>query len=373
MSARPIPQFAPFLGTEEYAALGECFARNWITEGAKSAEFVEELRNLMGARHAVLAPNGTLSIYLALRALGIGPGDEVIVPDCTFFGTASAVEMAGATPVFCDVDPETLQAGAANIEPWITPRTRALLPVHLFGGTCDMDPILALAEANGLKVIEDAAQAIGVTYHGKHAGTLGDAGCFSFFADKTITTGEGGLVVTADEEMASRLKRLRNQGRLERGTFVHEEVGYNFRMTDLQAALGLAQLAKLEEIASRKQAIIDAYRTCLADIAQVRFLRVTPGSTQIPFRTVLLADRAHELMRHLEAEGVVTRSVFYPLHRQPAFARLAQNAHGAERMRDANFPNSNFAFENGICLPSYPALVPEDLEHICEQVHRFYA
>jgi len=192
MRENTVLQFEPYIGEQEYAAIRECFDAKWLTEGPKSKLFLDKLRTLMGVKYACLAPNGTLALYLGLRAMGIGPGDDVIVPDFTFMGSASAVEMTGATPVFCDISPDTLQVEAEHISRVITSETRAVMPVHIYGVTCDMDPILQLAYERSLLVIEDAAQAVGVYYKDRHAGAMGVTGCFSFFADKTLTTAEGG-------------------------------------------------------------------------------------------------------------------------------------------------------------------------------------
>ena len=371
-SARKVLQFAPFVGDEEYAAIRDCFDANWITEGPKSKLFVAKLRELMGVKHAALAPNGTLAIYLGLRAMNIGPGDEIIVPAFTFLGSASAVEMTGATPIFCDIDPATLQVSAEHFAARLTPRTKAIMPVHIYGMTCDMAPIMELARQQGLLVIEDAAQAIGVRYNNQHAGTFGDVGTFSFFADKTITTGEGGLVVTNNERFAENLLYLRNQGRIDRGSFIHPQMGYNFRLTDLQAAVGLAQLAKLNEITRIKHELLAHYHEQLDNLPQVRFINVTPKSTYIPFRAAIYAERAPELIQYMEAHNIQTRTFFYPLHRQPAFGYLKQDTEYAGPLEDRDFPGAVYAYENGVCLPSYPALPVEDLNYVCEQIKAFY-
>jgi len=371
--AKTILQFAPFLDEQEYAALRECFDANWLTEGPKAREFLARLKQQIGFEFGCLAPNGTLALYLGLRALGIGPGDDVIVPDFTFFGSASAVEMTGADPIFCDVDPETLQAGAEHFESALTPRTRALMPVHIYGMACPIAPIVELARQRELAVIEDAAQAIEVFYAGRHAGTFGDVGCFSFFADKTLTTGEGGLVVTNSAEIQQKLLVLRNQGRTDRGSFVHEALGYNFRMTDLQAAIGLVQISKLEEIKRRKSRILHRYHERLDPIEEVRFISLTPGSSYVPFRIAIYAQRATDLMRHLELQNIQTRTFFYPLHRQPAFEPLRRKPGYAGRLADEAFPGAIRAYENGVCLPSYPGLPPEDLDTVCDRIIEFYA
>jgi perosamine synthetase len=246
----------------------------------------------MKVKYACFAPNGTLALYLALCAAEIGSGDEVIVPDFTFFGSASAVEMTGAVPVFCDIDPQTLQVTASHIEPYITPKTRAVMPVHIYGAVCEMDAIVALARRRSLLIVEDAAQAVGVYYRGRHGGTFGQLGCFSFFADKTITTGEGGLVVTNDDKLYQTLLFRRNQGRVDRGSFIHPEIGYNFRITDMQAAVGLVQLSRLDELARLKNEVLLQYRERLAAIPQVRLIDPPEGSTHIPFRAAAYAERA---------------------------------------------------------------------------------
>jgi perosamine synthetase len=369
---RKILQFAPFLGTEEYAALRSCFELNWITEGPRSEEFVTRLKALIGTPYAVLAPNGTLALYLGLRALDIGRGDEVIVPDFTFMGSATAVEMTGATPVFCDIDPQTLQADVSHFEKALTPHTRAIMPVHVYGMTCPIGPLVAFARAHRLLVIEDAAQAVGVRYQGQHAGTFGDVGSFSFFADKTITTGEGGLVVTNDPRRYECLRLLRNQGRMDRGSFVHPAMGYNFRLTDLQAAVGLVQLGKLEQIVSRKQRLLALYQERLRAIRQVRLISVTPGSSYIPFRVAIYAERGPELMKFMETRGIQTRTFFYPLHRQPAFAYLRDDPARRDQFDETRFPGAVYAFDNGVCLPSFPSLPIEDLHYVCDAIRDFY-
>ena len=305
-----VPQFMPFIGEAEYQSMASCFEINWITEGPKAKEFTEKLLALTGAKYGVLAPNGTLALYLALKAAGIEAGDEVLVPDFTFIASATAVEMAGATPVFVEVNRENFQIDLTDAERARSVRTRAIMPVHIYGTICDMELVGAFARKHKLIVIEDAAQSIGVRYKGKHAGTFGDVGTFSFFADKTITTGEGGFIVTNSETIYEQLLYLRNQGRKERGSFIHPEIGYNFRMTDLQCAIGLTQLAKLEEIISIKTKLKDKYIELLNDIAEVTFFKPEKNSNWIPFRVGILCERAHELMEFMKSKEIETRSFF---------------------------------------------------------------
>jgi perosamine synthetase len=368
-----IPQVVPWLGEEEQAAVMATLAASWITEGPQAAEFAAQLNQLIGAPYGVFAPNGTLALALGLLALGIGPGDEVLVPDTTFIASATAVCMVGATPAFADVTPDTYQIDVGACERALTARTRAIMPVHLYGMVANMDAVLAFARAHGLLVIEDAAQAIGVHYRGRHAGAFGDVGCFSFFADKTITTGEGGYVVCYDDGIYERLRLLRNQGRLDRGTFVHPALGFNFRITDMQAALGLAQLRKLGAILERKHTILGWYHERLRDIAPVRFLRVEPGSEFVPFRMVLLCERAHELMEYAARRGIQSRTFFYPLHRQPCFSGLDRAQGGPLDLADRHFPHAIDGYARGVLLPIFPTLTEAQVDQICSAIRDFYA
>lgn len=367
-----IPQVSPWLGEDEQTAAAQAIADNWITEGPRCAAFSQQLNELMGAAYGVFAPNGTLALLLGLLALGIGPGDEVLVPDITFVGSATAVAMAGATPVFVEVTSHTYQIDIAACASALSPRTRAVMPVHLYGMCADMDAVMAFARQHGLFVIEDAAQAIGVRYRGQHAGTFGDVGCFSFFADKTITTGEGGYVVCRDAAVYERLRLLRNQGRLDRGSFVHQAIGYNFRITDVQAAIGLAQLAKLDQIIGRKQAILGWYKQELALVPDVRIVPVEPGSEYVPFRVIVLCPQAHDLMAYMSRAGVQPRTFFYPLHRQPCFAHLDKAQGGPLDLDDRHFPNAIRGYERGVSLPVFPTLSREQVHVVCDTIRAFY-
>jgi len=359
-----VPQQSPWLGEAEKAAVCRVFDSNWITEGPVAAEFSRRLRELMGAEYGVFAPNGTLALALGLMALGIGAGDEVIVPDTTFIASATAVLIAGARPVFVDVNSRNFQINVETCIRAVTPRTRAIMPVHLYGMACNMKAVLDFAELYGLAVIEDACEAINVRYRGQHTGTFGDVGCFSFFADKTITTAEGGWVICKDGDIYDRLRYLRNQGRIERGTFIHPQIGYNFRLTDIQAAIGLAQLDRLDEIVARKLERLAWYHDELDRVEGIRFLEVEPGSTYVPFRVVLLCQDAQELEDYLCQHYIEPRRVFYPLHRQPCFQHL--NPGG-----DVQYPNAVYGYEHGICLPVFPTLTQEQVAYICSTIKEF--
>lgn len=359
-----IPQVKPWIGKAEADAVLEVLNSGWITEGEKTKEFGDALLKLTGARYGVFAPNGTLAIYLALLALGIGAGEEVIVPDTTFVATATAVVLTGARPVFVDVEPDYFQMDVSQCQKWVNVKTRAIMPVHLYGSSADMDQVMDFANDNKIYVIEDAAQGIGVKWGGQHVGTFGSMGIFSFFADKTITTGEGGFVVTNNEWQYTRLRAMRNQGRDARGSFVHPSIGWNFRLTDMQSAMGLVQLGKLTDIKARKRQILAWYLRELHGIEAVSVLSWHPDSMCIPFRAVIFCDRAHELMDYLASHGVKPRQFFYPLHRQPCFAHY--------KLQDKDFPNAIRGWERGVCLPIYPELTEQEVRHICSLIRVFY-
>ena len=368
-----VPQFMPWVGQEEYEAIADCFERNWITEGPKSKEFLKQLLELTGSQYGVLAPNGTLAIYMALKAIGVGPGDEVIVPDFTFIASASAVAMAGARPIFVDVNRRNFQIDLFSAETLISPATKAIMPVHIYGTVADMDMVGAFANRHGLLIIEDAAQALGVHYKTKHAGTFGKVGTFSFFADKSITTAEGGLITTDDSNVYEHLLYLRNQGRTKSGSFIHPQLGFNFRITDLQCAIGLIQLKKLTQIKKRKLSILKRYQDNLSNISQVSFLKDDPGSERIPFRVAVLCEESQSLSKELQAQGIEPRTFFYPLHKQPAFSYL--NDEYTKRglvMSDEVYPNSVFGFNHGICLPTFPTLTEESIDYVCGVIQKFY-
>jgi len=358
-----IPQFEPWLGEEEVLAVAEVLRSNWITEGEKTRQWERSIAQLCGVKHAMPAPNGTLALYLALKAIGVDKGDEVIVPDFTFIATANSVVMAGATPVLVDVDVRTFNMDHEKLEEAITPRTKAIMPVHIYGQPADMDAIGDIARRRGISIIEDAAQGIGVSFRGKPVGSFGLAGCLSFFADKTITTGEGGMILTDDDELAERCRILRNQGRPERGPYVHPHIGFNFRTTDVQSAIGLAQLAKLDSIITRKRRNAELYRTLLGDVEGVEFPCVEVRGFNVPFRVNVLVKDPETLMHYLEREGIGARRFFCPLHVQPCYRTYAMNG---------DFPSATAAYERGLSLPSAATLTETEIELVCRKVRLFF-
>jgi perosamine synthetase len=360
-----IYQIQPYLDHSEIKNLKKVVKTGWITEGPFSREFLDMLKAFTGASYAVLANNGTLGLFLSLLALDIKEGDEVIVPDFTFNASASSVAFTGAKPVFVDISPDDLQIDTSKIEKAITKHTKAIMPVHLYGQSCDMDPVMEIAGRYKLFVVEDAAQGFGVFYKGRHTGTIGDVGMISFFADKTITTGEGAVVLTDDEHIFKRLTMLRNQGRTSSGSFIHPELGMNFRMTDLQCALGVAQVRKFKKIETIKVRNHQLYESYLQEVSEIEFIKINDFSGFVPFRVNIKVQQLESLIEHLEKKGIQTRRMFYPLHRQPCFSYL--------NYREDEFPAADEAFQRGMSLPVHCGLKNDDIKYICSAIKSFYA
>jgi perosamine synthetase len=304
--------------------------------------------------------------------LGIGDGDEVIVPNTTFIASATSVEMTGAKPVFIDVEPDNFHIDCTKIKDVINEKTKAIMPVHIFGSTAKMDEIKKYAKENNIFIIEDACQAFGIKYKDKYCGTIGDIGCFSFFADKIITTGEGGYICTDNDELFYNLKYKRNQGRIDRGSFIHPEIGYNFRMNDIQMAIGIVQLSKLEYIKKRKIEIYNEYRKNIIENSEIRFTINNADSEFIPFRVTLMVERVNDLMDFLKSQNIETRSYFYPLNKQPCFRNKKYSINWEKELDDCFFENSIYAYEHGICLPSHLLLTKDQIEYVCDRILYFY-
>jgi len=351
-----IPISKPLLGEEEFEAVRQVMASGYVVQGPRTAAFEEAFAQVCGVRYAVATSSGTSALHIALLAHGIGPGDEVITTPFTFIASASAILFTGARPVFVDVEAETFNIDPEQIEARITPRTRAILPVHLYGHPCEMDAIMEIASRHGLIVIEDAAQAVGAEYHGRRVGSFG-TGCFSLYATKNVTSVEGGMITTDDADLADRARLLRSHGQRER--YYHESLGYNLRMTDIQAAIGLVQLGKLEAYTAARQANA-AYLS--ARLRGVITPTVRPGCRHVFHQyTIRVADGRDEAVRRLNEAGVGT-GIFYPLplHHQKVFR---------DRGYDDHLPVAERLAQEVISLPVHPALTPADLEQIVAAVN----
>lgn len=363
-----IPVNEPLLDGNEKKYLIECIDTGWISsEGPFVPKFEEKMAAIVSRQHGIAVCNGTAALEVAVVALGIGNGDEVILPTFTIISCAAAVVRAGATPVLVDSDPITWNMDVTQVEAKITPRTKAIMVVHIYGLPVDMNPILELARIYGLKVIEDAAETHGQTYNGRPCGSFGDISTFSFYPNKHVTTGEGGMIVTNDPVLAERCYSLRNLCFQPKKRFIHEELGYNFRMTNLQAALGLAQLERLQEFVKRKRLMGKIYTELLLTVDG---LELMPAQTEYADNIywvfgMVLKDEvpfgAEEAMRRLGSGGIGTRPFFWPMHEQPVFHKRGLFA--GER-----YPVSERLARRGFYIPSGMAITDGQVHEVAEAV-----
>jgi perosamine synthetase len=367
-----IPVSAPLLDGNEGKYLAECIRTGWISsEGPFLTRFEEQFAARVGRRFGVAVSNGSAALEVAVAALQLGPGDEVILPTFTIISCAAAIVRAGATPGLVDCDQRTWNMRVDAIEAAITPRTRAIMVVHLYGMPVDMDPVLTLAKRHRLKIIEDAAEAHGQTYKGRPCGSFGDISTFSFYANKHLTTGEGGMLVTDDESLAERCRSLRNLCFQSSKRFVHEELGWNFRMTSLQAALGLAQLERLDEFVLRKRRMGARYGELLADLSglQLPLTRTPYAENTYWVYGLVLNDEvpfaAEEAMRQLAELGVGTRPFFWPIHEQPVFRRMGL-------FKAEHYPVAERIARRGFYIPSGLALTDEQIAQVSQAMHEFF-
>lgn len=338
--------------------------RNFLNDGPETAELEARIALLLGVRHAVCVTSGTAALFLALRASGVGPGDEVIVPDLTFIASANAVALTGATPVLVDIDTRRLTIDVAATAAAISERTRAIMPVHVSGRSAEMAGLARLARARHLAIVEDAAEGFMSSGHGRLLGTHGAAGCYSFSPNKTVTAGQGGAIVTDDDELHRRLRELKDQGRRARGTGgddAHPAVGFNFKFTDLQAAVLMAQLDALDGRLERQRAIQRVYREGLAGVAGIELLPFDLDGGEVPQWTDALADRRNELVEHLERNGAGCRRFWHPIHTQAPY-----------RAADERFPRTCATAPRAVWLPSAFTLSDHDVERVCELIRTFY-
>lgn len=359
-----IPVAAPLLGEREQKYLAEAMADGAISGyfGRHLERFEREFASYCGSTHAITVSNGTTALHLATATLNLGPGDEVMVATLTNMATFFAVLYTGAKPIPIDVEPDTLNLDPAELEAKLTPRTRAIIVVHLFGHPVDMDPVLAFAKKHGLAVIEDAAQAHGATYKGKKVGSLGDIGCFSFYANKIITTGEGGMFTTNDPRLLERAKALKSLAFGHSNKFMHTDIGFNYRMTNLQAALGCAQLERVEDIIANKRRIAAYYGERLRRYDCLELPVEKPYARNVYWMYHLalkgrFASRRDEVMSRLKAAGVETREGFIPYNMQDIFIER-----GLTRADEC--PRANDVALRSFYLPSGPQLNERQLDKV---------
>lgn len=361
-----VPVNEPIITDDAKRYVAEAMESGWVSSGGPFIErFEQEFAAYLGVQHAITTTSGTTALHLALVALGIGPGDEVILPDFTMMACVFAVLYTGAKPVFVDVDPEIFTMDPGKVPEKVTSRTRAIMPVHIYGHPVDMDPVLAIAEQHDLWVIEDAAEAHGARYKGRLCGSMGDINAFSFYGNKIITTGEGGMVVTNDDALAARARMLRNLAHSPEKRFWHKELGFNYRMTNLQAGLGLGQLAHIEEFLTKKRWMAGEYARQLQGIPGLRLPVTKTWAENVHWMYAVLVEDPFPLSRDafrkaLENCNVDTRDFFYSCSAQPATRKYCRD--------EGYFPVTEHIANHGLYLPSGLALTQEQLDTVCHAV-----
>ncbi len=367
-----IPIAGPWITRKEIEYVTDAVTTAWYEQANQYHQrFEEAFAAYVGTRYAVALPSCTSAIHLALLASGIGPGDEVIVPDVTWIASAAPVSYVGATAVFADIEEDTWCLSADSVARWITPRTRAIIPVDLYGGMPDWDPLRTLARKHNLFLLEDAAEAVGSEYRGRRAGSLGDVGVFSFHGSKTLTTGEGGMLVTDREDLYRRVLVLRDHGRPPGDRmFFNQEVAWKYKMSAMQAALGLAQLERVGELVERKRSIFNAYAQALSGVAGVRLNAEPPGILNSYWMTTVIVDPRFGLtkaglMTRFEERGMAVRPFFHPLSSLPAYASSAWAARAREENR-TSYAISPY----GLNLPSSLRIRPEQIECVVQALRQ---
>lgn len=369
-----IPVCEPFLNGNELKYVTDAVSTGWISSSGQYVnDFEKKFAEYCGCKYGVAVCNGTIALHLALLALGIGKGDEVIIPTFTMIASAFAVCYTGAKPVFVDAEKETWNIDVSKIEEKITPKTKAIMPVHIFGKMCDMDAISAIAQKHNLFIVEDAAEAHGAEYHGKKSGSFSDIAGFSFFANKNITTGEGGMVVTNNKTVYDQARYYKNVCFPLDGprNYQHDDIGFNYRMSNVVAAIGLAQVEKADVYREMRIRNHKLYRNYLKDIPGIIF-QSEPAENCIDvcwMNTIVVDPKAYghtrdELIAHLKEKGIDTRLLFTGMHKQKALIDFGCDSTG-------NYPVCEWLTKNGFYLPSASSLQMEDVEYICQTVKQF--
>jgi perosamine synthetase len=360
----------PVLGDKELEYVTDCLKTGWISSRGKYvSEFEQRFAQYCGCKYGVSTTSGTTALHLAVASLGIGPGDEVIIPAFTMIATAFAVIYTGAKPVLVDVDPETWNMDANYIEEKITKRTRAIMVVHIYGHPCDMDEIVGIAKKHGLYIVEDAAEAHSAEYKGRKTGGLGDVGCFSFYANKIITSGEGGMIVTNHKDIAAKASRLKDLAFaiLEERTYLHSELGFNYRMTNVQAAIGLAQFEKIDEYAEMRRHNAHYYNSQLKEISGITLPPEKEWAKSVYWLySILIEDQfgmdRDKLANKLLQREVETRKFFISMHRQPVFLKMGL-------FKGESYPVSDELSRKGLHLPSSSGLKEAEIEYISQVIN----
>ena len=357
-----IPLAQPDIGEEDIRLVNEVLRSGWLSMGPKVGEFEEKFASYIGTKHAIAVNSGTSGLHLCARALGIKKGDEVITTPFSFVASSNCILFEGGKPLFVDIDPDTLNIDVQKIGEAITGNTKAILPVHVFGQPCEMDAIMEIAEEHNLAVIEDACEAIGAEYNGRKAGTFGDAAVFAFYPNKQMTTGEGAMVVTDDDELAKLCRSMRNQGRSEDEEWLnHVRLGYNYRLDEMSCALGIGQLGRIGELLDKREKVAEEYTRRLGDVDDLTTQYIVPGAKISWFVYVVRVGEninRNKVMKYLAEHGVSCRPYFTPIHLQPFYREMFG-------YKEGDFPICEKVCDSTIALPFYGNMDKETIGNVC--------
>ena len=368
MKNKKIPVFDIKSGTKEKDFVNDCLDTSFIGQGSYVKDFEKKFSTFVNCEYGITTTSGTTALHLACKTLGIEEGDQVLVSSSTNMACAFAVDYCGAIPIPIDIEKETWQIDVNKIEEKINEKTKAIMVVHLFGHPVDMDPVLKIAEKHNLKIIEDCAEAHGVEYKGKKVGSIGDIGAFSFFANKTITCGEGGMVVTNSKELAEKAKNLKNLSYGKVNKFIHDNIGFNYRLPNISAALGLGQFANIEKIFSEKKRIYSRYKKNLENVKGIKIPLVKDWATRyIMWVFNIYLDNnfpitRDQLVKKLEEENIETRNAFVPINKQNILIEKYN------LFNENDCPNANYIMDNGLYLPSGNTITNEEIDFVCNKI-----
>ena len=362
-----INQIEPWIDKEEANYIKKVVSKTFLTENQETKKFEKNITKRFKSKNSLSVSNWTAGIFMCLKAIGVKSGDEVIVPNLTFIATATPAIWLGAKIVLCDVDRKNFCLDLNNLKKLITKKTKCIIPVHLYGHCCNMDELTKIAKKNKIQVIEDAAQATGAKYKNKFLGTIADFGGFSFYGNKIITTGEGGIILFKDKKFYKKLYSLKNHGREKKGVFEHKTIGYNFMFTEMQAAIGNIQLKKLNKILDKKKKIFNFYKKNLINIKEISFMKPLNTNKPVYWFSNIIVDKKNELQKFLFKNNVETRDMFLPLNKQPCF----KNKNYIKNL-NSNFKNSIYIYQKGLSLPSHYNLTIKDLKYVVNKINIFF-
>lgn len=364
---KKIIQIEPWIGLDESNYIKQVVNKTFLTEAAETKRFEDKIKKKFKSKYALAVSNWTNGLYMSLKAFNIGKGDEVIVPNVTFIATVNSVIMAGATPVICEIDEKNLSLDINHFKKIISKKTKAVIPVHLYGYCCNLDILNRICSKKKIKIIEDAAQAIGAKYKKKYLGTIGQIGGFSFYGNKIITTGEGGVILTNSAKLKKKLYELKNHGRSKKGIFKHDSIGYNFMFTEMQAAIGNIQLNKLNKILKKKETIFKLYKKELSKIKNINFMTPVKFNKPVHWFSNIFTKKKNGLKKYLKDRNIQTRDIFYPINFQPCYKKTK-----LLKITKKRYVISEKIFDNGISLPSSYSLSKSQQKFIIKTIKDYF-